>query len=647
MRTRFKRLAVTAAAALCLLAPASAHAGIWQPLTTPDTVKQQMITALGYQGGTLWFGTSQYIYQRSGAGWVKHVDAVGSNFTAIAFNPSGTTGIAVGKAGVLWRYNAGVWTKLASPMTYNFRWDDCWSPGSYTLSSPVTEDFTGVRWTDENTVYLFSKRYASLLRSTNKGASFNEINRQSNGSCWFNGSANDIFVLPGNPAYMVIHTGRIFLSTTGLTTNAADRGSACGNRMEVDPQNPARITIGGPGCWEAMYSEDGGSSFRWATMMNGPERQPATFAARGSTVLGAGDAGYVFNGITPGQTYLQPADGALLTNDWRSSALASESVGALGGANGSLVVSSQLDTVPDIVKPTGSVSGPETGTVGAPLTFTADVADTGGSGIDPDGFIWTRDSTGAGTGQTLSLTFAQSGWYTLTVGFKDRAGNAATASKTVRIADVVQTVDRTDPTGKITGPAYAVAGDSATFTINATDAGSGVDPSSFRWTRDSRGVAATGATASIPFPEAGVDTVAVRFRDNAGNDGFASVTVPVAPKPEDRPKPTTAPGTIKPTIKPAKGGKFTIPIKGGYTLPKGVTATLGCKGEIIFTMKKVKTLISARSTTLNKQCRYAKRFTVAKKKVGSAKKVAITIRFPGNPWLAPVKKTYQVKVPGH
>jgi hypothetical protein len=38
---------------------------------------------------------------------------------------------------------------------------------------------------------------------------------------------------------------------------------------------------------------------------------------------------------------------------------------------------------------------------------------------------------------------------------------------------------------------------------------------------------------------------------------------------------------------------------------------------------------------------------VAKKKVGAAKTVGITIRFPGNPWLAPVKKTYQVKVPGH
>jgi hypothetical protein len=78
-----------------------------------------------------------------------------------------------------------------------------------------------------------------------------------------------------------------------------------------------------------------------------------------------------------------------------------------------------------------------------------------------------------------------------------------------------------------------------------------------------------------------------------------------------------------------------------------VSAALGCRGEVLFTMKKARTLISARSTTLNKQCRYAKSFSIAKSKVGSVKTVGITIRFPGNPWLAPVKKTYQVKVPTH
>ena len=97
--------------------------------------------------------------------------------------------------------------------------------------------------------------------------------------------------------------------------------------------------------------------------------------------------------------------------------------------------------------------------------------------------------------------------------------------------------------------------------------------------------------------------------------------------------------TPKPTIKKAKGGKYVIPIKGGYQLPKGVAPKLGCTGEILFTMKKAKTLISARSTKLNAGCKYAKSFSVAKSKIGSAAKtVGITIRFAGNAWLAPVNK---------
>jgi hypothetical protein len=407
------------------------------------------------------------------------------------------------------------------------------------------------------------------------------------------------------------------------------------------------IYAGGAGCYLFGVSENTGNGFSGPRLRNGDSRANRAIDIRGKTVLGAGDAGYIFNSIDRREAYLEPADGSMATNDWRAVSIADAKHGAVGGLNGGLLLTDRLDTVPDIDDPTGSIGGPASGVAGTPLTFTADVTDSG-SGIDPDGLTWTNEDSAAGTGSSVTITFPQSGYYRLDLAFRDRAGNTATARKYVSISavpTVPKTEDYTDPVGKITGPEFAVAGESGTFTVNATDTGTGVDPTSFRWTRDSRGVAASGPTVSVPFPEAGVDTVSVSFKDNAGNDGYASVTVPVAPKPEDRPKPTTAPGTVKPTIKPAKGGKFKIPIKGGYTLPKGVTAALGCRGEIIFTMKKAKTLISARSTTLNQQCRYAKSFTVAKKKVGSAKTIAITIRFPGNPFLAPVKKTYQVKVP--
>jgi hypothetical protein len=342
---------------------------------------------------------------------------------------------------------------------------------------------------------------------------------------------------------------------------------------------------------------------------------------------------------------VQPADGAMATNDWRAVDVASKNQGAVGGLNGGLLVTNELDTVPDIVKPTGSISGPDSGIAGSTLTFTASVSDNEkGSGIDPGGFSWTSNRAAAGSGQTVAIAFPEAGYYSLAVTFRDKAGNTETATKSVYVNSAPRDEDYTDPTGRITGPAFAVAGQSATFTVSATDTGTGIDPDSFRWSRDFVGAGVSGSTVTLSFPQAGSDTVSVRFADRAGNEGSASVTVPVAPKPDDRPKPVAV-DTPKPTIKKAKGGKYVIPIKGGYRLPKGVMANLGCAGEVLFTMKKAKTLISARSTKLNASCKYAKSFSVASGKVGSAKTVGITIRFPGNAWLAPVKRTYQVKVP--
>ena len=221
----------------------------------------------------------------------------------------------------------------------------------------------------------------------------------------------------------------VFLSTNGLASTAARRGSACGNRLRVDPNDPARMYVGGLGCYRFGYYEDGGMSSAAPDVLNGTYYESRAFDALGSTALGAGNAGYVFNSIKPAEAYLQPVDGTLATNDWRAADLGSTSTGALGGLNGGLVVSDKLDTIPDIVKPTGSISAPASAIAGQPVTFTANLSDNaGGSGIDTDAIWWTRDSDAAGSGASVSLTFPRSGYYTVKVGFRDRAGNAAQAS---------------------------------------------------------------------------------------------------------------------------------------------------------------------------------------------------------------------------
>ena len=120
----------------------------------------------------------------------------------------------------------------------------------------------------------------------------------------------------------------------------------------------------------------------------------------------------------------------------------------------------------------------------------------------------------AGGGQTVGIAFPQSGYYTIRVDFRDRAGNTARATTDIRITH--RRVDLTDPTGTISGPAFAVAGQSATFTANVSDSGSGVDPGSFSWSRDFSG-AGRGSSVTMTFPSPGTDTVSVSFADRAGN----------------------------------------------------------------------------------------------------------------------------------
>jgi hypothetical protein len=80
------------------------------------------------------------------------------------------------------------------------------------------------------------------------------------------------------------------------------------------------------------------------------------------------------------------------------------------------------------------VSGPTTATAGAPVTYTANVADNaGGSGIDPASFSWSASGLPPVTGNPATVTFPSAGFYTLRVAFKDLAGNAAEATISISV----------------------------------------------------------------------------------------------------------------------------------------------------------------------------------------------------------------------
>ena len=263
--------------------------------------------------------------------------------------------------------------------------------------------------------------------------------------------------------------------------------------------------------------------------------------------------------------------------------------------------------------------------------------------MNPSSIQWKLDGQPAGSGPSVAIGFAKGGWHTLDISFADNAGNTATASLSYTVDDPTPVYDYTAPTVTIGGPDVAVVGTSATYTATAADTGgSGVNAASLRWTRNGKSVG-SGASLTIPFTAQGDDDLQVSVSDNAGNDASARLEVGVAPKPSDRPSAQPVPAPA-PKIK-RQGGYFVIPVKGGYGLPKKVSAAIGCRGDVVLTIKKAKKLLTARTTTLNKQCRYAKQVSIAKRKVGSAKQLKFTIRFGGNPFLAPVKGTYSVKVP--
>jgi hypothetical protein len=92
---------------------------------------------------------------------------------------------------------------------------------------------------------------------------------------------------------------------------------------------------------------------------------------------------------------------------------------------------------PDVTPPTGSIGRPPSAQAGKSVTFTANVQDEpGGSGIDPNGFVWESAGFPTKGGATTSYVFAAAGTYEVKLTYHDLAGNASSVTiKVPVIAD--------------------------------------------------------------------------------------------------------------------------------------------------------------------------------------------------------------------
>jgi hypothetical protein len=494
MRGARRRLLTVGVLALAV-APATAEADIWTPTPSGTT---GTITAIDYQAeDRFWFTTgSGEVFRRKADGtFERTLNTPGTVWNDVAFDPTGSVGYVVGNGGAARRsVDAGL--TWSAPLALSTRASFCGSTPSGLV--PLNGNLYGAAWAGSDVYFLGESQNTgnpTVQKSVASGP-FAEVGKQADGTCRAGQNPlSDAFFLPSDPNKGWLHSdffGDMAITSDGLASNAARVDSGLNGfdavaRLAVDPASPNRqwaVRPGGDGesFWsrtETEWAADLGIDPRPTDRLS---RRPWDIAYAGGTVLIAGDAGDIVNSIDGQDFFFNSAEGALRTRDWRSVDLADYARGAVGGTGGQLVLTTRANTVPDVVAPTGAIAGPDQVTAGRPATFTAQLADTGGSGIDPAATAWTAppDQPARG-GDAVTYTWPNPGTYRVRLNYADRAGNAG--AEVTRLVSVDAAPAITPPTtttpGATTSPPPATRLPAATLPRRAP---------TVRFVRTSRGV---------------------------------------------------------------------------------------------------------------------------------------------------------------
>ncbi len=438
-------LALVAACAVTLCSAATASAGIWTAVNSGTT---ETITALDHRADKTVFGTANgKIFTLAGG---QRASFPGLAVIDLKLNPSGTTAVAVLTGGKVTRSADGgtTWGPTVQLQTYNSTLDCSASGGPFVLSN-LTQDPTAVAWASDTTAYLSTNLRAALQKTVNGGGTWTEASRAASGLCKFDTGFGDPVtdvapVVGSDSVYFISQSfGATYFTSDALVSSPAERGGSvnCFDKkpsLAVDTASSNRLIAGDrcTGTLSLQYSDDGGSNFARpglvpdSTAVNGV--YDVAFA--GGTALWVGNGGDIFNSADGRNAYVQRADGPNAARDWRAVSAYSGTNAAVGGAGGALVVTTAASTIPDLVPPAGTISGPTTATAGQPTTYTANVNDNaGGSGIDPAGFQWSAPGVAGSTSNPANIVFPSAGFYSLKVTFKDRAGNPGEATLGVTV----------------------------------------------------------------------------------------------------------------------------------------------------------------------------------------------------------------------
>jgi hypothetical protein len=442
-----RRLAAVGAAVASLIVVAPASAGIWTPMTSGTT---ENITAVDYQAaGQITYTTAGGKIFKNGA---QQLSAPGVSFNDVAFNPSNTVGLAAGSNGNLYRFNGATWTVVSlANSTYSDPSPCGGSGGPVPHTGTPTGNLNAVAWASDTTAYVVASDQGVVLKTTNGGASFTDVSRQADSTCFVDTNGDlltDVKTIPGSDVvwFLADGFGTRFISANGLTSSAARQGSTSANCFDHRPQlaldpvsaNRSFVTDRCNGTLQIGYSEDNGVNYEISHDYVAGDGSSLTglndVAIAGGSALAVGNGGAVLISLDGRAMYFQRAAGADSTNDWFAVDKLDATTAVIGGRNGKLETTTQATTIPDVVAPAGTVSGPTTATAGQPVTYTANVADNaGGSGIDAGSFAWSATGLPPATGNPVTVTFPSAGFYTLHVAFKDAAGNAGESSISVTV----------------------------------------------------------------------------------------------------------------------------------------------------------------------------------------------------------------------
>lgn len=484
-----RRLAAVGAAVASLTVAAPASAGIWTPMASGTT---ETITAVDYQAaGQITYATASGKIFKNGT---QQQSVPGVSFNDLAFNPSNTVGLAAGSNGTLYRFNGATWSPVSLAGTTYTDANPCGSSGSSaspTKDAAPTGNLNAVAWASDTTAYIVASDQGVVLKTTDGGTTWTDVSRQADSTCFVDPNGDlltDVKTIPGSDVVWVIADGfgTRFISTNGLTSSAARLGNTSANCFDHRPQlaldpvssNRSFVTDRCNGTLQIGYSEDSGVNYELSHEYVAGDGNALTglndVALASGSALAVGNGGAVLISLDGRAMYFQRADGADTTNDWFAVDKLDATTAVIGGRNGKLETTGQATTIPDVVAPAGTVSGPTTATAGQPVTYTANVADNaGGSGIDAASFAWSATGLPPATGNPVTVTFPSAGYYTLHVAFKDVAGNAGEASISVIVSAPVTprrvSTSATVPGAKITFnvPGSCVA-PGKTFTVTLT-----------------------------------------------------------------------------------------------------------------------------------------------------------------------------------